>query len=405
MRIFRETRMEDLFQNIEEKIEQKINREPDDYLLNINAQTYVEYLADEFSIEPMKLDFENISVSEREVDVPGNRLSSFTFADPSKTYKKQEITFHIPYSGKDTEQLMRCQPNPYLMWSLDVFTEDRCICFELLNLDESNTNYIKSKSDGIIENLKTQLDHQEKQINNYNNSLKSKIKQIFTKRQSVVFQRKKSLSTLGYKVKGQAGNSKTFSIPLPKKRNKISPTIQSESASAEPTLDVSDYNEILTIINDAGKMIEKYPNSYKNNDEEQLRDALLVTLQPYLDASVTGETFNKNGKTDILLTYKNNNIFVAECKIWHGKKEYLEGIGQLLSYLTWRDSKTSLIIFIKNKEITPVASIIESETDSHSNFVSFDGKNSESWLNFTFHLNGDKNRNLKLAVLFFHLPN
>ncbi|MBL4654099.1 MAG: hypothetical protein JKY53_14740, partial [Flavobacteriales bacterium] len=388
MKIFCETRVDDFLQSNDEKIKEKMDNENDDYVLNVNADTYVEFLSDQYTIEPMNLDFTKISVSEEEVDVPGNKLSSLTFADPYKTYKKQEVTFHVPYSGKHSEQLMRCEPNPHLMWTCDVYTEVRCICFEILNLNDSDPSYIKSQSDEILRCLKTQLAHQENQIDNYNNHLKSTIQKIFNQRREIISKRKNTIKSLGYPVKGQETDQLTYSMPLPKKRNKIKPIIQSESVSSEPTLDIGDYNEILNIINDVGKMIEKYPNSYKNNDEEKLRDALLVTLQPYLDASVTGETFNHIGKTDILLSFKKNNIFVAECKIWHGEKEFLDAIGQLLSYFTWRDSKTALIIFVKNKEITPVASTIETKTDSHSNFISFDGKNDESWLNFTFHLNG-----------------
>lgn len=128
-------------------------------------------------------------------------------------------------------------------------------------------------------------------------------------------------------------------------------------------------------------------------------------MQLFTDASVTGETFNKKGKTDILIKHKNDNLFVAEFKIWHGKKKYLSAIDQLLSYLTWRDSKTALVIFVQGKEITSISKTIENEICLHNNFVSYDKKNDESWLNFTFHLNGDKDRLLKLAVLFFHLPN
>lgn len=33
-----------------------------------------------------------------------------------------------------------------------------------------------------------------------------------------------------------------------------------------------------------------------------------------------------------------------------------------------------------------------------------DEPTSESWLNYTFHLNCDKSRELKLVVLIFHIP-
>ena len=97
-------------------------------------------------------------------------------------------------------------------------------------------------------------------------------------------------------------------------------------------------------------------------------------------------------------------MFVAECKFWRGIKSYYAAIDQLLSYLTWRDSKTALILFVDNKKIIPIIQQINDETKNHRNFVKKDEPTSKSWLNYTFHLNGDKNRELKLAVLIFHIP-
>ncbi len=85
-------------------------------------------------------------------------------------------------------------------------------------------------------------------------------------------------------------------------------------------------------------------------------------------------------------------------------KSYFAAIDQLLNYLTWSDSKTALILFVDNKEIIPVIEQIKNETKNHENFVKKDETKSESWLNYPFHLNGDKSRKLKLAVLIFHIP-
>ncbi len=61
-------------------------------------------------------------------------------------------------------------------------------------------------------------------------------------------------------------------------------------------------------------------------------------------------------------------FFVAECGIWKGSKQFLGKIDQLLSYLTWRDSKTALICFIRNKEFGTVIDTIKNTIHSHSCF-------------------------------------
>ena len=45
---------------------------------------------------------------------------------------------------------------------------------------------------------------------------------------------------------------------------------------------------------------------------------------------------------------------MAECKIWKGQKNFTAAIEQLLGYLTWRDSKTALLIFSRNKNFKEV---------------------------------------------------
>jgi hypothetical protein len=128
-----------------------------------------------------------------------------------------------------------------------------------------------------------------------------------------------------------------------------------------------------------------------------------MVLSPHFQ-STTGETFNKKGKTDILIRHEKENVFVAECKFWSGMKTFHKTIDQLLGYLTWRDSKAAVISFVRNKELTPVLEAIEKETPSHGCFVKYQGKKKDGWFMFEFHLPGDPGRSVQLAVMVFHFP-
>lgn len=68
--------------------------------------------------------------------------------------------------------------------------------------------------------------------------------------------------------------------------------------------------------------MEQKPSLYQNKDEEALRDVFIAMLERrFQSVTVTAESFNHIGKTDILLKDSTNssNLFVGECKIWHGK--------------------------------------------------------------------------------------
>ena len=86
------------------------------------------------------------------------------------------------------------------------------------------------------------------------------------------------------------------------------------------------------------------------------------------EGDATGETFNFDGKTDILIRKDGKNVFIAECKFWKGEKAFLETIDQLLSYLSWRDTKTAVVVFNRNAGFSAVLAKIAEITPEHPNF-------------------------------------
>jgi len=170
---------------------------------------------------------------------------------------------------------------------------------------------------------------------------------------------------------------------------------------AKPVLRKSPtYQDILQTIYNIGKEIERHPRTYAEKGEEDLRDDLPLGFK----GEALAEAINKKGKTDILIRSENENVFIGECKCWHGKEDYFEAIKQLLGYLTWRDSQTALIVFVGNKNFSPVLRIIERETPNHPNYSGFVNKGNKSWFNYIFQMERDPNLKIELAVLLFHTP-
>ena len=132
---------------------------------------------------------------------------------------------------------------------------------------------------------------------------------------------------------------------------------------------------------------------------------LLFLETRYEGTSATGETFNKNGKTDILLRYANDgsNLFIGECKIWKGTKIFHDTIDQILGYLTWKDSKSSILLFIDNDKLDNVKNTVKDEIQNHSSFKTVIKEGDESF-SYTMTLKDDKTVNFSLEVIFFHLP-
>ena len=79
-------------------------------------------------------------------------------------------------------------------------------------------------------------------------------------------------------------------------------------------------------------------------------------------------------------------------------------IDQLLSYLTFRDSKTAVIFFVKSKEITPILQKVRNYTPVHKHHISEKGEKAENWFEHIFHLPLDNNKEVVVSILIFHLP-
>jgi hypothetical protein len=186
---------------------------------------------------------------------------------------------------------------------------------------------------------------------------------------------------------------------------KQSTTYQWESGTTPAVSPANAYDQILRCINMTGKMFERHPSVYANKEEEHLRDHILITLGGSIQWSATGETFNKQGKTDILARSATGDTeFVGECKFWRGEAVYHATIDQLLKYLGWRDNKAGVILFVQNKDFTAVLETIRACTGTHPNFVRFVSETDQSWLNFEFKLTGDPRRVIQVAVMAYHIP-
>ena len=400
----------DVLRNQLEQITSKIQGESENYLLNIKENEYVDHLISEFTINIPEIDFEAMTISQTEKMIPAKNHPSamFFMDDGDRSFKKQVIIYHFQFSGDIN--ILDYVPNPRILWTQE-FTynnapsEGEELSFEIINFS-NDPDAMKRESEQVIGNLKTQLSHIKNQINGHNANLKQEIINRFQERKKDLMKKNDFISKLGVPVRKKVNLSETFSIPTPRIPKKIIPRPQATTTNPnpDPTLDIATYEEILQIIHDLGKAIERMPATYLGKTEEQIRDHFLMYLEPRFEGSATGETFNKSGKTDILLRFENSNVFVAECKYWGGEKHYLETIDQILKYLTWRDSKAAIIIFVKNSDFSSVIKKVKEVTPTHANYVSFDGEKEETYLSYKVLLNGDRKRKIFLTVLLFHFP-
>lgn len=282
----------------------------------------------------------------------------------------------------------------------------KCLLIEVINF-YNDAEKIKQQYNLKVNDLLSNYNGIRNNCKTFNDGLENLIRSAIEFRKQQILRKSNLLASLGVPIKKKEGIAESFSVPKPRLKDKIivEPVVMEKGFRPEPELNENNFQKILKIINDVGKNFERMPSIYKRKSEEDIRDFILFTLDPNFElGSAGGETFNKIGKTDISLRYDSSVVFIAECKYWKGEKAYLKTIDQLLGYLTWRNSKVAVINFVQNSEFTDILSKIKIATPKHSNFLKELNEKDESWFNYKFHLNGDRNRELQLAVISFHLP-
>lgn len=229
-------------------------------------------------------------------------------------------------------------------------------------------------------------------------------RQFFEKRKAELLKDKGLAASLGFPMKRRQDAPKTFIAP--EVRRKVV-TVRPETVAPfkpEPALDEKEYAHILKIIEGMTTVMERSPHTFYGMGEEDIRQHYLVQLNGQYEGQATGETFNHEGKTDILIRSDGRNIFIAECKFWRGEKVLEETVDQLLSYLSWRDTKAALIIFNRNKGLSAVIETAKNAMKAHPQYKRGPEVEGDTRFRYVLANPDDPNREIIVTLMIFDIP-
>ncbi len=400
MRLFAEVELRSTLETQIETVRKEVRTESRNKLLNINEAEYIEYLKQRHSLEPLEFHWNDVSVSDREEMITAERFSHSHHVIHGKRYPKQIVTYHIPFTGE--RDLLKCAPSTKQLWSMEVDVTHNFISFEVVNR-RNDVDEIKREADINVSRIRQQFGYLAKEVEAFIARFEAEITSIVRDRKQELMKQTGLLEQLGVPFKRSKCVPSTFAVPTAIKSIAVKPSAPGSAFKPEPTLDVVIYREIMKICHHTGVEMEKHPSIYQGKDEETLRDHFIMVLSPHFD-SVPGETFNRSGKTDILIRHEMSNVFVAECKFWNGPKGFHKTIDQILGYLTWRDSKAAILSFARTKELNTALMKIETAASQHSCFVKTRNSQGDGSYIFDFHLRDDSSRGVQFAVMCFHFP-
>jgi len=395
------------FRNIIETVTREVDALDNEYILKASATEIEDHYVSKVIIEPLELDSENFYVENQEgikKDV-SHEFDRMAFRGERIVVSGTRLDIAIPFTGDPI--LWRIRPSSFTLSAYpEINIKNGTVTFSISFADDSaDPAKLKQQIDSSVKSLAGAVQNLKRDVENHNRTAPGQIKAVVERKRQKAQTATNALASLGIPFK-RRDTPPTFTVPTTRRATpaKRPPKVPTEKYEPEPVLDMAEYEHILEIIKSMGLVIERSPSSFATLDEEAIRTHFLLQLNGHYEGNATGETFNAVGKTDILIRVENKNIFIAECKFWRGPKGFSEAIDQLLSYLSWRDSKCALLIFNKNRDSSAVRDkmheIMESREEHRRTL--FHNKDGDSL--YIFVKTDDPGKEIIITTQLFDIP-
>ena len=386
-------------QEREISVSKEIKSSSKDYILNVNERDYVDFLINKYYLHPL-----NIDVSTENVKPPVKMERENYDERQRMQYSRYYYACEVTYNFEGDSDLWDVRPSTFSIGGANaefkVFGKKITIYFTIEK--QSPDEFLNGKNAGY-QSLLSQIKFINTDIQRFNLDLRSRVENSFREIKNQYLSENDFFRAINVKINSDA--PKFYNVPIAQKRPAIGkPGLNQYNYTFEPRIDQLSYEQILDTTWRTGISLEQKPSLYMGKSEEGIRDFFLTQLElGFEGGTVSGETFNHSGRTDILL--KNNdgtNLFVGECKIWKGEKVFQDTISQLLSYLSWADSKTAMLFFVKNESLTKVIGNVKESVSKHSCYVKVI-KSQERRFRVEFHLPQDVQKKVQMDIQLFHL--
>jgi hypothetical protein len=368
MRPFSEGDVHATFSNIVDKACHEIDALDNQYVLKASPTELEDHFIEKIRIGPLVLHVDQQHIeSQRTVQIDvSHDFRRAVFPGERAHVPGTQLAIAVPYEGE--RNLWRIRPSTFSLSGypeLDVHDDRVVLHFSFPDDSAEDQQRLKAEIDREIKFLAETVANQRRDVDLHNTTAPERIRARLKSKRDKALTATNAVAALGIPIK-RLDQPATYIIPTKRRPSPVSrPAVATEKYTPEPALSEEEYQDILGILRSMSLVIERNPASFAKLEEESIRDHFLIQLNGHYEGCATGETFNGAGKTDILIRIADRNAFIAECKFWHGQKQFSEGIDQLLGYLTWRDCKCALLVFNRNNDSTAVAAKMHEVMTAH----------------------------------------
>jgi hypothetical protein len=403
--LFNQHGISDVIEDQKRKIGPRVLEIPANKILNASEYDLVQALVQEAWMDVPVINEEGIYIEQAEetqVDVSMDPARIIHDRSHPFYVTGHETTIAVPFTGDS--DFFQVQPNRFSLSPPHAEIRGDALLLRYVTTNQDGAA-IRAKYLAAVSEIKEYLRRLSEVVDPHNQGLETLISTAVRARKAKLLADANMVEAIGLPLNRREGVSATYTVPVRRRVPKVEEIVVTDAFQPEPTLAMAEYEEILQIIKNMATVMELSPGAFLELDEESLRFHFLVQLNGVYQGQATGETFNSEGKTDILIRVKGRNVFISECKFWDGEKLFLETIDQLLEkYLTWRDTKVAVVIFNRNADFDAVLGKVVEVVPNHPCFKRAAGVLDETTFRYVFKQPANPNREIILTVMAFNVP-
>ena len=209
MRLFAEVDADAVFAARLQRAKSEVNSLDEEFLSQVDDESYALRILAMARLDPLHFRFDDAHISTYERMIPSEHHPGHRFVlEPGRSFSRQIIKYHLPFDGDS--DLLRCIPNPPIMWSVEVDVRGHEISFDIANWG-GEPDEVKREAEQIFESIRQQHEHLAKQVEAFNTSAQSQILQLLAGRRTKLKKDSDFVAALGLPMKESKSSPATIS--------------------------------------------------------------------------------------------------------------------------------------------------------------------------------------------------
>jgi hypothetical protein len=247
---------------------------------------------------------------EIQVDVSCDHMRC-AIIDPSRPVyiSGYRVVVHIPFTGE--ADVFKFRPSSFNWSAPQAEVRGQEVRYTIEYPHDTPADVL-SEANALVGKIQQYLTWARGDIESFNGTLGQRARTAIQTRRSRLLENKARLEATGIPIRRKSGERRPIADVIVRRPAPRLPARTDVPMPLEPVMQDEVFNHILGVIRAVAQTMEQSPDTYAPLGEEDRRQVFLTALNSHYHGQASAEAFNVAGKTDILVRWEGQSLFIAE---------------------------------------------------------------------------------------------